>query len=116
VYFSYAGNKHNATGNFAMNYEGLKVKVFEEDGKEKKGFMTTLGNLIIKDDSDDKSKQTQIEVTRAKDKSFFNFLWLCTQDGIRKAILPKIVEKALPDVKPAKEKKKRRRDRKRDKD
>lgn len=116
VYFSYSGNKHNATGNFAMNYEDLKVKVFEEDGKEKKGLLTTLGNLIIKDDSDDKSKQTQIEVTRAKDKSFFNFLWLCTQDGLRKAILPKIVEKALPDVKPTKEKKKRRRDRKRGKD
>jgi hypothetical protein len=106
VMFNYSGNKHNATGTFAINYDDLKVKVYEEDGKEKKGLMTALGNLVVKNDTDGDLKHKGIEVTRAKDKSFFNFLWLCTQDGLRKAMLPKIVEKALPDVRPAKPKKK----------
>jgi hypothetical protein len=107
VVFNFNGNKHNATGTFAINYGDLKVKVYEEDGKEKKGLMTTLGNLVVKNDTDNNLKHKDIEVTRAKDKSFFNFLWLCTQDGLRKALLPKIVEKALPDVRPAKSKDKK---------
>src|SRR5690606_13818885 len=101
--FEINGNKNIATGNMALNYEDLKLAVYKDDDpKNKKKLLSTVGNLVVKNDSDGKLKYTDIHVTRAKDKSFFNFLWLCLQDGIRKAILPKAVEKALPEVRPAK--------------
>lgn len=109
--FEINGNKNIATGKMALNYEDLKLAVYEDDDpKNKKKLLSTLGNLVVKNDSDGKLKYTDINVTRAKDKSFFNFLWLCLQDGIRKAILPKAVEKALPEVRPAKPRKEKKND------
>ena len=108
--FTINGNRNNATGSFAIDYDDLKVEVLEDDRKGKKRLLSAIGNLFIKNDSDEKLKQTSIQVTRAKDKSFFNFLWLCMQDGLRKAILPKFVEKRLPEVKPPREDKKKKKD------
>lgn len=102
LHFNYNGNKEAATGKFAIDYEDLKVTIFDEEGIEKKGLMSALGNLAVKNNSKSGLKEVEIKVDRAKDKSFFNYIWLCTQDGLRKAMLPKIVEKALPDVKPPK--------------
>lgn len=96
VKFTINGNREFATGKFAIDYDNMKVAIYKKDGKEKNKFMTAVGNLIVKNDSNDELKQTDIRVARLKDKSVFNFLWRCLQEGLKQTLLPKAVTKILP--------------------
>ncbi|OYQ37457.1 hypothetical protein CHU92_08240 [Flavobacterium cyanobacteriorum] len=97
VRFTINGNRNNATGSFAINYDNMKVAVYKKDGKEKNRFMSAIGNLIVKNDSNEKLKRTDIKVDRLKDKSVFNFLWRCLQEGLKQTLLPKAVTAVLPE-------------------
>jgi hypothetical protein len=99
VRFSFNGNKDAATGTFAMDYDDFKVTVFQKDGKKKRKFLSAIGNLFIKNDSNEQLKATEIEGIRNKQKSFFNFLWTCLMDGLKKTLLPKAVAEVLPKPK-----------------
>ena len=94
--FTINGNREFATGTFAINYDNMKVAVYKKDGKEKNKFMTAVGNLIVKNDSNDELKERPVRVERLKDKSVFNFLWRCLQEGLKQTLLPKAVTKILP--------------------
>lgn len=96
VKFTINGNSNFATGTFAINYDNMKVAVYKKDGKEKNKFMTAVGNLIVKNDSNNELKERPIRVERLKDKSVFNFLWRCLQEGLKQTLLPKAVTKILP--------------------
>lgn len=96
VKFTINGNREFATGTFAINYDNMKVAVYKKDGKEKNKFMTAVGNLIVKNDSNDELKERPVRVERLKDKSVFNFLWRCLQEGLKQTLLPKAVTKILP--------------------
>ncbi|MCR5860827.1 hypothetical protein LRS05_01085 [Flavobacterium sp. J372] len=93
------GNRNSATGTFAMEYDDFKVDIYKKDGKEKNKFLSAIGNLIVKNDSNDKLKNADIEVVRLKDKSVFNFLWRFLQEGLKKTLLPKAVNAVLPKKK-----------------
>jgi hypothetical protein len=94
--FTINGNTEGGSGSFAMDYDNLKVDIYKKDGKKKNKFMTAVGNLLVKNDSKDKLKQTDIKVTRLKDKSVFNFLAKCIQEGVKQTVLPKAVSAILP--------------------
>lgn len=96
VKFTINGNREFATGTFAIHYDNMKVAVYKKDGKEKNKFMTAVGNLIVKNDSKDELKQTDIRVDRLKDKSVFNFMWRFLQEGLKQTLLPKAVTTVLP--------------------
>lgn len=96
VKFTINGNRDFATGTFAINYDNMKVAVYKKNGKEKNKLMTALGNLIVKNDSNDELKERPIRVERLKDKSVFNFLWRCLQEGLKQTLLPKAVNTILP--------------------
>ncbi len=96
VKFTINGNNNFATGNFAIDYDNMKVTIYRKDGKKKNKFMTAVGNLLVKNDSNDKLKQADIQVARLKDKSVFNFLWRCLQEGLKQTLLPKAVSAVLP--------------------
>ncbi|WP_159799511.1 hypothetical protein [Flavobacterium sp. MK4S-17] len=91
VKFNFMGNRNDATGTFAIEYDDLKVKLYKKDGKEKNKFMSFIGNMLVKNDSRDKLKETHIKTERVKHKSFFNFLWRCVQDGLKQTLLPGII-------------------------
>ena len=117
IKFTVNGNVQKATGEFAIKYEDLKVDIYKKDGKTKNKVMSAIGNLIVKNDSDDELKKASLNVVRLKDKSVFNLLWRSLQDGLKKTLLPKVVTKLLPEDKAGKkqkEKDEKRKNRKKD--
>lgn len=96
IKFTINGNRERAKGNFAIKYDDLKVEVYKKDGKKKDKLVTAIGNLLVKNDSDGKSKSADFEVSRFKDKSVFNLMSKCMQEGLKQTILPKAVSALIP--------------------
>lgn len=91
VKFTLHGNREKAHGTFAINYDDLKVDIYKKDGKKKNKLVSAVGNLLVKNDTDDKLKKTDVTVDRSKDKSVFNFIWKFAQQGLKQSVLPKII-------------------------
>lgn len=91
VRFTFNGNRDRASGTFAIEYDDLKVDIYKKDGKKKNKLISAVGNLLVKNDSDDRLKKTDVKIDRKKDKSVFNFLWRFVQQGLKQTVLPKIV-------------------------
>lgn len=89
--FVFNGNRVRSTGTFAIEYEDLKVGIYNKDGKKKNKLISAVANLVVKNDSDDKLKKVNVAVERKQDKSVFNFLWNFVMQGLKQTILPKIV-------------------------
>lgn len=88
VYFDFKGNDDGSKGNFGINYDHLKFTVYKKDDrKEKNKFLTAVARLFVKKDSDEKVKQTEIEVERQKDRSFYNLFWKSIAEGLKKILL-----------------------------
>lgn len=88
VFFNFAGNDLKSNGNFAIKYHDLKVTVYKKNSrKEKNKFLTAVGNLFVKKDSDEKLKEVEVEVDRIPEKSFYNFLWRNIGEGLKKTLL-----------------------------
>ncbi len=80
--FSMTGNDTHTNGKATIKYDGLKVKMLKSDGDsttalEKKGLMTTLANLLIKNSNprNGNLREGEIDFERDITKSFFNLLW-----------------------------------------
>lgn len=93
VKFTFHGNRERAKGTFAINYDNLKVDIYKKDGKKRNDLVSAIGNLFVKDDSEDKLKKTEVVIDRKKDKSVFNFLWRFVEQGLKQTVLPKTVAK-----------------------
>lgn len=91
VKFTFHGNRERAHGTFAIEYDDLKVDIYKKDGKKKNKLISAAGNLVVKNDSNDRLKKTDVAVDRAKDKSVFNFLWKFNEQGLKQSVLPKII-------------------------
>lgn len=88
VEFNFSGNNTSAIGEFGMNYNNLKVTLYQKDGKIKRNFLSAVGNLFIRKDTHGQTKTVEIKpVKRTKEKSFFNYLWLCVLQGLKQTIL-----------------------------
>ena len=88
VYFDFTGNDFVNNGKFSLKYDDLKVEVYQNDKRLKKNkFLSAIGNLFVKNDSDETIKTTEIEVERNQEKSFYNFLWISIADGLKQILL-----------------------------
>lgn len=88
VYFNFIGNDKKAKGDFAINYNNLKVKVFKKKNPEKTNkILTALANLFVKKDTKEKVTSTEVELERIQEKSFYNFLWRCVAEGLKKILV-----------------------------
>ncbi len=88
VKFKFAGNQFSASGDYAMKHENLRATVYRKDGERKRKVVTAIGNLLMKKNTRDQFREAQIkDVQRKQDKSFFNFLWLCILEGLKKTLL-----------------------------
>lgn len=82
LYYDFYGNRNQANGNMQLSYRDFNVKILKDGKEESKTFLSGLANLIIKNDRmNEDVKQENINTTRDKTKSFWNFLWLCIRDG-----------------------------------
>lgn len=91
VRFTFNGNTKHGKGLFAINYDDLKVDILKKDGKKENKLMGTLVNMVVKNDTDGKMKETHVEVDRIQHKSVFNFLWRFVEQGLKQSVLPKVV-------------------------
>ena len=73
---------------FSLKYDDLKVVIYKGNKRvEKNKFLSAIGNLIVKDDSNKELKTVKIEVKRNQEKSFYNFLWISIADGLKQILL-----------------------------
>src|SRR5690606_11485402 len=84
--FDFSGNDTNANGDFAMNYENLKMTLFNKEDQERK-VLSAAANLVLRSDTDGLKKTEIKQVERHKQKSFFNLLWLCIMQGLKQTVI-----------------------------
>ena len=88
MYFNFAGDEANATGDMRLDYDKFKVEVLRKNGEKKNKFLTALANLVVKNDGTNKEANIKsIEVERDVTKSFWNYLWKCIEKGALKTFL-----------------------------
>lgn len=88
VYFNFAGNDLGNTGDFALKYDDLKVEIYQKNNRRKvNNFLSTIGNLFVKDDSGEELKSVTVDVERTQEKSFYNLLWISIADGLKQVLL-----------------------------
>lgn len=88
MYFDFHGNDNGSKGNFGLNYDDLKFTIYKKNDRKKKNkFLTAVAGIFVKKDSDEKIKQTEIEVEREKDKSFYNMFWKSIAEGLKKILI-----------------------------
>jgi hypothetical protein len=74
--FNITGNDKTSTGSAWLAYKDLKVTFYRKNKPNKEAkIKTALANLIVKKDSDGRTKKAAIEIERIPEKSFYNFLW-----------------------------------------
>ena len=84
--FNIRGNDVKANGNIEMKYEGLKFEIINKDKTKVNKFLSSVANLFVKK-NEKIPESKEIEVERDQQKSFFNYFWLCIEDGLMATIL-----------------------------
>ena len=86
--FNITGNDKNAYGYANLKYKDLKVTFYQKGNPDKKAKVkSAVTNLILKKDSDEKTKQAKIELERNQEKSFYNFLWRSIAESLKKILI-----------------------------
>ena len=83
IYFNFTGNDKAAHGEFAIKYDDFKLTFYQKNNRKKENkFLTTVGNLFVKNDTKGQVKGTKVELERIPEKSFYNFLWRSISEGL----------------------------------
>lgn len=87
LFFNFYGNDSESNGDFAIQYDGLKVKVLNEDRQIKK-VVSWIASLIVKNSSKNGIEKVKIvKLERNKTRSFWNFLWENIKASLKKTLL-----------------------------
>lgn len=91
--FSYRGNKNGLNGALRMKHNDLKVSILKESGKKDK-LLSAIANLVVKTNSKSFPESVVVDdVPRDPTKSFFNLFWKGTEEGLKKILIGKNMEK-----------------------
>lgn len=85
--FDFKGDKTGIEGVQGIDFEDLKITVLNDAG-EKRGFLTGVANLFLRDNS--KKIPNQIEINRVErepHRSFFNLFWQGILSGLKKQLI-----------------------------
>ncbi|MBF4517443.1 hypothetical protein IRZ71_13850 [Flavobacterium sp. ANB] len=86
--FNFYGNDTTSKGNASLDYDDLKVKLYKKKNPEKEAKLkSAIANLLVKNDSKDKVKTTDVEIERIQEKSFYNFLWRSIAESLKKILI-----------------------------
>lgn len=100
--FNFKGNPAGLHGTFNLKHKDLKIAVLNKNNHEKKGFLTAVANVFLKSDSGSFPEAVTVEnVERDPTKSFFNLFWRGVEQGLKKTLIGKNVEKTEKKVKDA---------------
>ncbi|WP_034260942.1 AsmA family protein [Altibacter lentus] len=89
TYFTVSGDDTYSQIDMRMKYDEFKIKFLNDNGKDKKWLKSAVANLFIKKNSDQEGvdfREGNGEVTRVKHKSFFNYLWLNVEKGLKSCV------------------------------
>lgn len=82
IAMTFSGNDDQAIGDMRLHYENFKVNVLKDDGEERSDFLSALANLFVKNEGFNRELvHEDLEVTRDKERSFWNYMWLCLRKG-----------------------------------
>jgi hypothetical protein len=88
VRFNFTGNDNISAGEFKVEYDDLKFTVYKKDNPKKKNkFLTFVTRIFVKKDTKDKLKETDVQVERIPEKSFYNLLWRSIEEGLKKILV-----------------------------
>lgn len=88
MYFNFYGNKNKAQGEMRLEYKDFKVEVLRKDGNKKNKVISALANLIVRNKAqNNKAHYKNINFTRVKTKSFWNYVWNLLKNGALKSFL-----------------------------
>lgn len=100
--FNFKGNPAGLHGTFNLKHKDLKIAVLNKENHEKKGFLTAVVNVFLKSNSGSYPESVMVEnVERDPTKSFFNLFWKGIEQGLKKTLIGKNVEKTEKKVKKA---------------
>lgn len=100
--FNFKGNPAGLHGTFNLKHKDLKIAVLNKHNHEKKGFLTAVANVFLKSNSGSFPESVSVEnVERDPTKSFFNLFWKGIEQGLKKTLIGKNVEKTEAKVKNA---------------
>jgi len=100
--FNFKGNPKGLGGSFNLKHKDLKIAILDKKNHEKKGVLSAVANLFIKTDSGKFPEEVNVEnVERDPTKSFFNLFWKGIEDGLKKTLIGKNVDKTEIKVKKA---------------
>ncbi len=100
--FNFKGNPKGINGTFNLKHKDLKIAILDKKNHEKKGVLTAVANLFIKSDSGKFPEEVTVEnVERDPTKSFFNLFWRGIEDGLKKTLIGRNVDKTETTVKKA---------------
>lgn len=100
--FNFKGNPAGLHGAFNLKHKDLKIAVLNKHNHEKKGFLTAVANVFLKSNSGNYPESVTVEhVERDPTKSFFNLFWKGIEQGLKKTLIGKNVEKTEKKVKNA---------------
>ncbi|REG96099.1 hypothetical protein [Flavobacterium aquicola] len=86
--FNITGNDKNAHGYANLEYKDLDVTLYKKNDPDKKAKVkSAVANLILKNDSNGRSKEAKIELDRIQEKSFYNFLWRSIAESLKKILI-----------------------------
>jgi hypothetical protein len=86
--FNFYGNDNISKGNASLDYDDLKVKLYKKKNPEKVAKLkSAIVNLVVKNDSNNKTKTADVELERIQEKSFYNFLWRSIAESLKKILI-----------------------------
>ncbi|MDP9958891.1 hypothetical protein [Chryseobacterium lathyri] len=100
--FNFKGNPAGINGTFNLKHKDLKIAVLNKDNREKKGVLTAVANLFIISNSGKFPEAVAVEnVERDPTKSFFNLFWKGIEQGLKKTLIGRNIDKTEKTVKSA---------------
>ncbi|MFD0992074.1 hypothetical protein [Tenacibaculum geojense] len=85
--FNLYGNNTYSQGDFAIDYENIKVKVLKNNKGVRK-VLSWLVNLVLKNSSKSEMKEVKIQkLERDQSRSFWNFLWKNIEKGLKETMI-----------------------------
>jgi hypothetical protein len=86
--FNIVGNDKSAHGHSNLEFKDLDVTLYKKNDPDKKAKLkSAVANLLLKNDSNGKSKEAKIELERIQEKSFYNFLWRSIAESLKKILI-----------------------------
>ncbi|MDT0685130.1 hypothetical protein [Autumnicola psychrophila] len=85
--FNFSGDDDAGSGDMKLSYNDFKVEVLKDDGTEKNNFLSAIANFVMDGTTSEERQYKDVEVTRDKKKSFWNYLWIFIKEGAIKTLI-----------------------------